>query len=316
MTPEAWLDIVRTEYLDTFVREGGAAVKVIVPADDAGKQALRAGLRALAADAGLQFATVDGETTRLHMIDKLFHAVARQVDWEHLTHTYLARLLVEQGLRLPEGPDGLTLATVAAANAYPELLLRTEVHRWLWRALAEDAAMSREFRLAQLQLCLALLDPTEDPALAQSVRDWLQGDLRLISTVKRAQIYQRIARHNARHMLDSLVHWLRLGGLGGLILLLDIARYAQAVRPSERGSGFYYSTPAALDAYEVVRQFIDATDEAAYCFIAVTAGPEFLHDERRGLRSYQALAMRVADDVRDRRRQNPLSALVRVAAEG
>jgi hypothetical protein len=177
--------------------------------------------------------------------------------------------------------------------------------------------MSQEFRLAQVRLCRAQLDPDDEPLVTEATREWLRGELRLLSGVKRALIFQKIARHNARHMLASLTHWLRLAGRSGLVLVLDISRCLFAVRSGEREAGsVYYSTPATLDAYEVLRQLIDGTDELEGCYVAVLTGVEFLVDERRGLRRYDALYLRVADEVRDRSRQNPLAALVRVGGFG
>jgi len=316
VTPREWLEVVRTEYLEDFVRAGGAAVKVAVPVGEESKRELHAGLQQLAEGNGYHFAFAAATATKIHMIDKLFNSVAQQIDWDALTRAFLISLLVEQGLKLPPEPDQLTLAAIAAINDYPEPILRAEVHRWLGKAVLQDYALVREFRFAMLRLCLAQLDPTDDPGLEQSVKEWLRGDLRLISGLRRAQIYQRIARHNARPLLDSLVHWLRLGGKSGLVLGLDISRYAETTRPADRTDGLYYTTPAALDVYEVVRQFIDAADESQHCFIVVVVGPEFLHDERRGLRSYHALYLRVADEVRDRYRQNPLAALIRLESGG
>ena len=165
-------------------------------------------------------------------------------------------------------------------------------------------------------LCAAQLDPTDNPALEVSIKQWLRGELRLISEVKRALIFQKIARHNARHMLFSLAHWLTLTGKSGLLLVLDIARYAESVRLAERGAGNYYSVSATMDLYEVLRQLIDATDELQACFVAVVTGSEFLQsqlqDDRRGIRSYQALYFRIWDEVYDRNRENPFSSLVRI----
>jgi hypothetical protein len=172
--------------------------------------------------------------------------------------------------------------------------------------------MSQEFRLAMIRLCLARLDPNADPDLAQAVKEWLRGELRLISALKRAPIFQKIARHNARHLLHALPHWLRHAGRSGLVLGLDISRCLEAPRRELREQGVYYSTAAVLDSYEVLRQLIDTTDELAFCFVGVLAAPGFLGDERRGYRRYDALYLRLADEVRDRHRQNPLSSLVRV----
>jgi hypothetical protein len=115
-------------------------------------------------------------------------------------------------------------------------------------------------------------------------------------------------------MLFSLAHWLTLTGSHGLLLILDVARYAEAVRPSERGSGNYYSTAATMDLYEMLRELIDATDEARACCVCVLVGPDFLQDDRRGVRSYQALYFRIWDEVYDRNRENPFSSLTRISA--
>jgi hypothetical protein len=76
--------------------------------------------------------------------------------------------------------------------------------------------------------------------------------------------------------------------------------------------GNYYSKAATLDAYEVLRQLIDATDELEGLLVAVLMPPELVADETRGLAAYTALQLRVADEVRDRRRPNPYAALMRL----
>jgi hypothetical protein len=78
--------------------------------------------------------------------------------------------------------------------------------------------------------------------------------------------------------------------------------------------GFYYSKAMVMDAYEVLRQLVDATDDLAATLVAVVAPLDFVTDETRGLTSYTALQLRVADEVRDRRRVNPFAALVRLNA--
>ena len=115
-------------------------------------------------------------------------------------------------------------------------------------------------------------------------------------------------------MFFSLAHWLRLVDKQGLVLALDVTRYTAARRPLEPDGSLYHSTAATLDAYEVLRQFVDATDELEGCFIVVLAPTELLLDEKRGLGRYPALQLRVWDEVRDRQRANPLSSLVRLRA--
>jgi hypothetical protein len=315
MHPLEWLQVIRAEYLETFVAAGGGAVRFVVPATrDDGRQVCE-GLRTFAAELEFQFAAVDATTTKLHLADKLFGAVARQVDWDALASTFVRRLLAERGLQLASVPGGaVDLATVADLNAREEKLLRAELRSAIESDIFRDYAMTHEFRLAMIQLCLARLDPDEDPALHDAVLEWLRGELRLVSSVKRALIFQRVGRHTGMAMLLSLTHWVRRAGGRGLLLILDVTRYAQNTRRGDRDDGLNYSTPATLDLYEVLRQLIDSTDELESCFVSVLADAEFLSDDRRGLRSYQALYFRVGDDVHDRYRDNPLAPLVRVGA--
>jgi hypothetical protein len=145
-----------------------------------------------------------------------------------------------------------------------------------------------------------------------AIHQWLRGELRLISPLKPAGIFQKVVRHLARDMFLSLAHWVRLTGKQGLVLTLDISRYTLDRRRAEPDGLLFHSTSAVMDAYEVLRQFIDSTDDLEGCFICAIAPTAFLTDSNRGLAKYSALKLRVWDEVRDRRLANPLSSLVRL----
>jgi hypothetical protein len=192
--------------------------------------------------------------------------------------------------------------------------LYRSVRRLLERRLLGDPSIAVEmgravFRLAQAQLGAGDVDASE----REAVLGWLRGELRSITALRSALIYTRIGRHNARSMLASAAALLLGTGHGGLLVHLDYARLAEARRPpAEARSGFYYSKAAVLDAYEVLRQFIDSTDELRGVLVIAVVPPELMTDEVRGLPAYAALQLRVADEVRDRRRANPFAALVRL----
>jgi len=192
--------------------------------------------------------------------------------------------------------------------------LSRDITRELQRRVAHDYAMVQEFRTAMLRLCQAQLRTGQVvDAEHAAVLDWLRGDLRQMSALKSALIFRRIGRHNARLLLFSLAHWLAVNESAGLVLVLDIRRlgFARRPAPSER-EGHYYTKAALLDAYEVLRQMVDNTDELANCCVLVLPAVEFLTDGARGLDAYQALKLRIFDEVRDRERDNPFSSLVRL----
>jgi len=188
----------------------------------------------------------------------------------------------------------------------------------LTRHVIKNYSLAKDFRVAMAQLCLAEM---EEDALgkqnASTILEWLRGELRLISAMKPMQIYQRIGRHNARVMLISTARWLRLADASGLSLLLDLEGLAPQRRAEVAEGELFYTRAALWDAYEVLRQFIDATDEMEGLMILV-ATPQSMLDEfsSRSLVQYHALSNRIRDDVRDRARVNPYAPLVHVTAAG
>lgn len=314
ITPKYWFETIHKEYLSDFIKRGGSAIKFVVPMEDIDHHQLLSQLRESSEKENYLFTSVNAVSAKIHMIDKLFHEVARQVDWDELSRAFVKKLFVQNGYELPPQNEDFNLQNIAMLNKREEKFLRREIHSWLEKEIFHDFEMSQEFRIAMIRLCLDQLD-TAGPTtfLSNAVKEWLCGELRLISTLKGALIFQKIARHNARHMLFSLSHWLRINGKSGLVLVLDITRYLISTRSRDPEDGFFYSIPAVLDAYEVLRQFIDGTDEMEGCLIAVLAPKEFLDpDDRRGLRRYDALYLRIWDEVRDKQRQNPLASMVRI----
>jgi len=314
ITQDEWIDTIRREYLSSFIKRGGAAVKFAVPMEDGDHRQLQNLVRKTAEEENYLFASVNAMSTKIHMIDKLFHTVACQLDWDDLSLAFVKEIFAQNGYELPIQSEDFDFQKIATINRREEMLFRNDVRRWFEEKIFHDFDMSQEFRIAMIRLCLEQLGLKGPPFLSKSVKEWLKGELRLISTLKDALIFQKIARHNARHMLFSLVHWLRVNGKSGLVLLLDITRYLVSGRSKNPDDGFFYSIPAVLDVYEVLRQFIDGTDEMEGCLIVVLASKEFLDlDDKRGLRSYEALQFRIWDEVRDKQRQNPLASLVRLA---
>ena len=220
------------------------------------------------------------------------------------------------GIKFLQVGNEFSLRQVAALNERKEPMLRRDVQTWLEKSIEDDSGLCREFRMAMISLCLAQFDAGDsDRVLATAVKEWLCGDLRLVSGVKKAMIYQKVARHNARHMLTSLTRWLRLTGKGGLILSLDISRYFGKRHESPTDGSLSFTPSATMDLFELLRQFLDTADEIEGLLMVVLAPEEFLTDSRRGVDRYEALKLRVWDDIRPKHRQNPLASLVRIQGQ-
>ena len=313
MPAEEYAAFLADEYLRGFVADGGAAVKFAVARDDAGQDSFGAVLAERSEILGFTYVNVDANWAKISLIQQVFFAVSEQIDWNELARRMNVALASE--LYRVEG-EQLTLASMAEQTGVDENMIRGELQRLLTQRVIRNYTLAKDFRIAMTHLCLAQLgDNALGQQNAKSILDWLRGELRFISSVKPMQIYQRIARHNARPMLASTARWIRQTGGQGLVVNLDLRALA-ATRRADVPPGQNYYTPAALwDAYEVLRQFIDATDEMDGLLVVASA-PESLLDDysTRSLQKYRALKHRIWDDVRDRRHVNPYAPMVRIAA--
>ena len=316
MAAKDWLGVLEQEYLKNFVREGGGAIKVGVFPDHDSLADCQQDLNGLADKEGYVFGKVDARFTKVHMVERLFHRIAKQVDWDELAYQFVVRLLEEQGYQIPASRNEFSLRQIAALNERKEPMLRRDIQTWLEASIEGDFTLCREFRMAMIRLCLAQFDAGDsDRVLATAVKEWLCGELRLVSSVKKALIYQKVARHNARHMLTSLARWVRVVGKSGLIVSLDISRYFAKRQELSTDASLTFTPSSTMDLFELLRQFLDAADETEGLLMVVLAPQEFLTDARRGVDRYEALKLRVWDDIRPKHRQNPLASLVRIQAK-
>ncbi len=314
LRPQEWLQTIQQEYLQRFVGQGGSSVKFIVTPSDMDRAQVQDQLMSLAEREQYACVRIDAKDTKIHMMDKFFHEVARRVPWDELASQFVRRLLQENGYHIPDGEEDFSMSGVARMNERAEPLLRRDLNSWLERAIYRDTHMCQEFRMAMIRLCLGQMDSgAESPFMTEPVKAWLCGELRQLSSLKEALIFQKIVRTNARYMFASLSRWLRLVGKAGLVVSLDLSRCLESKKPTSP-EGLYYGVSATLDAYEMLRQFIDGTDELESLLLVVSVPPEFLTDVRRGLSRYEALKLRIWDEVRDRQYQNPLGALIRLGA--
>ena len=307
-----WLTPIRREYIETFIPEGGGAVRLVVADPDIAAH-LRQELAILARPAGLWPIALDAAHVRLHMLQHVFHAIARALDWDTLLQTRLEHLVARAGYAWPRPGQRMNWTELATHNGVPPPSLLTTLQREINNSVWDDASLAQDFRKAMIALLDTRLADDQDP-LGVAVLDWLRGDLKGLRAVRSAQIGARINRFNARAMLISLCRWVRQCGLHGLLVTLDISQLLLERRAVE--AGFAYSTAAVMDGYEVIRQVIDDAEEFHGLLLVVTSDRRMIDGSapKRDLSQYTALKMRVWDDVRPQGRDNPLSPLVTVAA--
>jgi hypothetical protein len=88
---QEWLELIEREYLPDFVTAGGSTVKFVV--GDAHQLMVVARVLDLLSERhGLAHIAIDAATIRLHMIQDVFFAIARALDWNAMAQHFVESL--------------------------------------------------------------------------------------------------------------------------------------------------------------------------------------------------------------------------------
>ena len=88
-------------------------MKFVVTPSDTDRAQVQDQLLALAQKEHYACVSVDAKDTKIHMMDKFFHQVARRIQWDALASQFVRRLLQENGYQIPEGQEDFSMAGVA-----------------------------------------------------------------------------------------------------------------------------------------------------------------------------------------------------------
>lgn len=313
---DEWLSVISDEYLSTFVKDGGAAVKFAVVAEER-RAVLRESLKSRCEDLGYVFVALDAAECRVHMPQDVFFSLSSQIDWRLLARRVILSSLKKMNYRVDDidpSDDAINVIdAVARTNDLKSQSVLLALRPDLEGEITENPNLTRAFRVAMVQLCNIEQKPTESGHYAgQPLLDWLTGADTRIGNVRLFNIYTRIDRTTARYFIESAFHWVRQAGYAGTVLLLDNARVTLARNP--RDGRRYYTRAMTIDHYELLRELIDDVDRLSGALLAVVTDREFIDEQsRRGYGIYDALRTRVMNDVRDRNLANPVASLVRLS---
>lgn len=306
LSVDQYVAVLGDDYLTSYLMDGGSTVKVLVGTSEA-RIAAEASIRAKAKDCKLTFVTLNARETRIQNIHDVFFAIARQLNWNALTSKFLRKLLFPRF----ELSDNLTVEGIARKNGMERWIVHRALDELIQERILRRNGFSGEFKRAIYNLIDARLSPTSPLAtMVPNVIAWFCGKLDRITLLKPAMLHRRIGKQNGRQLLESLSRWLRDCGSPGLVVCVDISTVTLAAREQ---TGQHYSRLAAVDCFELMRQFIDSVDLIEGLALIFLADESFVDDERRGFSIYPALKMRLTDDVHDSQRVNPFAPMVRIA---
>lgn len=312
-----WLYRVESEYLSTFIKQGGASIKFLVAEGDS-KAELYKTVDNKYRGSDYLVVKLDAADIRVHMPQDIFFGIARQVDWRLLARRLVLGLAEKRGFGVndiaPNDGQENVFEVIGKTNndLDPQFVLR-ELRPELQENVFKEYGMAKDFRVAMTQLCLCEnIRPNQEYG-GQPLIDWLTGTNTGLSGVRSFSISTRINRTTARHFIESALFWFRHVGYAGTVILLDNSRITLSSNPKDGRR--YYTKAMVMDHYEVLREFVDGMDQLVGTLIVIVTNSAFLDEDHRarGFSIYEALQTRIMDDVRDKNLANPIASLVRIS---
>ena len=309
-----WLRFMDSEYLSSFIRDGGASIKFAVTREGL-KPALYEALESQCRASGYVVVKLDAVAARVHMPQDIFFGMAKQVDWRLSARRLILKLAKERGYRvdhLDPSQDRNPFMAIGEANALESESIYRELSPFIESEVDKNRRMAKDFRVAMSHFCRFENMRGSGSYIGQPLIDWLTGTVTRVSHVKSFSIYTGINRTTARHFIESALYWFRYVGYAGTVILFDNSRVTLARNPRD---GFrHYTRAMAMDHYEVLREFVDTTDQLTGALMVVVTNYDFLDESGpKGYHIYQALMTRIMDDVHDRNQVNPMASLVRLS---
>lgn len=295
-----WSEFLRREYLADFIAQGGTKLKLLIGTAGTGKSHLLRLVAGLAREEGYLVAQMDAFGTRLFPIDRFYGAVLRSVGLDTLIDAYALRAVRDLGLD-PEALAGRGpyLDQAVRAGLGQEMTLRRSFNERV-DAVLREPALDATFAGALAQavghrLGVFHLSDVEQDALKR----WFFAEKVKQSELKSLQIYERPDRYTARDYLRSIAVFGRLAGFRGLTVCID---NLETLSHRSAATGRQRYTRAQRDeAFEALRQLIDDVDHSAGTLYLLAGRRELLEDEKAGISSYEALRLRLLQEVRSDR---------------
>ena len=293
-------DFLRDMYLP-YIAKGGSKIKFITGREGSGKTHLLELMLADAEDAGFKTASFSAKKIWLNDFKEIYFEILRSVNLMDCLAGCRDGIIREMGFSPEDMPTGGTFADFLASKDMLDAITKREIRQTLSGMFLKNPLMDHNFAFACSMLTGYLLGyPILEEPNKELLLGWLSGgkDVRLSALRKLGLSPMRITKFNARHMLRSLAQAVRAAGYKGLFVAID---NLDILISDDSLEELHYTKMRREDTYESLRQLIDEIDTLLGIFFVFAFRRELIDDDRKGLKSYQALWMRIQNEVSSKR---------------
>ena len=287
---------IRREYFASYITEGGSKIKFLMGKKGSGKTHLLALMSADAEEEGFLSICLDAQSILLSDMTNLYLALYRSIDFEDLSSRIAQSIMRSLGYdyNMEEGKSAMDWLSDRGEQS---VMARQELRSEVRRSITSNKELDHNFaQILSLKVSEKLGILTLDEELDSLSDDWLNAE----KSVKVAKLRSfglagyKINKTNARRMLKSLGEAVHIAGYTGLFVSLDNLQNIVSTSSLEEVK---YTKMKRDDAYEVIRQLIDDIDVFRYFFLILSFDRILVDHEKWGMKSYQALWLRVQNEI-------------------
>lgn len=290
-------DFWEEKYLREYVREGGSKIKFVTGRPGSGKTYFLQLMTKLARKENYKTVNLSARDVWMHDFREIYIEIFRQCDIMDCLEAVSHYLIREMGFDAEEIPEGAKFIDYLSQIGQGDALTKREIRTQLKQIFLDNPMLDNNFALACSMLTGSVLGyPILEEQNKELLLAWLEGDRTIkLSQLRALGFYpSRITRYNARHMLRSLAEVIHMGGYSGLFIAIDdleILISRSSLEP------IHYTKMKREDTYESIRQLIDDIDNMKNIMFVYAFDRKLMDDENAGLKSYQALWMRIQNEI-------------------
>jgi len=291
------MDFWKDKYLANYLALGGSKIKFLTGRTGSGKTHFLEILSMEAEDMGYISVSLSAREIWIHDFKDIYIAALRQVNLLERLQRCSHEVIRQLGYEPNTMPDDISFADYLSSQGKLDPLTKREIREQLEKLFLANPLIDNNFALACALLTGGILGyPTLEEASRKLLLQWLEGSREAkLSSLRRLGLSpSKITKYNARHMLRSLVEVCCLAGYKGLVISIDNMEVLVGVDNAET---MRYTRLKREDAYESIRELIDEIDTLKHTMFVFSFDRLLIDDDTKGLKSYQALWMRIQNEI-------------------
>lgn len=290
-------DFWQEKYLEEYIKEGGSKIKFVTGQKGSGKSHLLKLTAELARQENYVTAGFSAKEVWMHDFRDIYVEILHQSNLMECLKRCSYKIIENCGFDYQEIPEHMTFMDYLAQNDLADAITRREIRLQLKSMFLENPLIDNNFALACSLLTGGILGhPLLEEQNKELLLGWLEGDrsVKITSLRSLGLSPSRITKVNARHMLRSLAQVIHMAGYAGLLVTVDDMEILLSRSSLEL---IHYTKLKREDTYESIRQLIDDIDSLKNIMFLFAFDRELLDNDNAGIKSYQALWMRIQNEI-------------------